>query len=163
MLGDPLLGECHNALASILIVRQSAFDKFVDDDKLGLGSEQVGIMPGGRSVCATFLHRHPPHVAPHLAPFSASGTCGGIYGLDRPDDGLDAIPSKRDAITRPGTTICDISYNADAPHLMSPAIIQFDGYIGSRFRVGAVAIRAETDLHQTSGNALVVIEPIRLG
>lgn len=25
---------------------------------------------------------------------------------------------------------CDLRYNADAPHLMSPAIVEFNGYIG---------------------------------
>jgi len=93
MLGYPLLCEGHNALASILIVRQSAFDKLVDDDNLGLSREQVGIMRGRRSFCTACLHRHTPHVAPHLAPFNAIGSCGGVYGLDRPDDGYDAIPA----------------------------------------------------------------------
>jgi len=127
MLGDALLGESHNVLASILIVRQSAFDKLVDDGDLGLGREQVGIMRGRRSVCTACLHRHTPHVAPHLALFNASDSSGGVYGLDRPDDGYDVIFSQRDAVAGPGATICDVRYNTDAPHLMSPAIVQFVG------------------------------------
>lgn len=130
MLGDALLGEGHNVLASILVVRQSAFDELVDNGNLGLRREQVGIMRGRRSVCTAFLHRHTPFVAPHLPSFNASYSCGGVYELDRPDDGFDAILAQRDTIARPAATICNFLFKADAPHLMSPAIVQLDGCIG---------------------------------
>src|SRR5581483_1399441 len=105
-----------------------AFDKLVDDGNLGLGREQVGIMRGRRSVCTACLHRHTPPIAPHLPPFNASESCGGVYGFDCSDDGFDAIPAQRDTIARPAAAICDVRFKADAPHLMSPAIVQFNGY-----------------------------------
>src|SRR6476620_2976412 len=127
MLGYALLGEGHNTPASILIGRQSAFDKLVDDNNLRLGREQVGIMRSRRSISTACLHGHTPSVAPHLPPLNPSDSCGGIYGLDRPDDGFDAFPAHKDAVARLAATVGDVLFKTDAPHLMPPAIVQFDG------------------------------------